>query len=85
MVRGVRARANRRVEAACVVASCVRAESSVAIRIWKGSSCWLSEIFSTAGSSIPVMARASVRMVRSTDDVRPRGRQYRGPATGVTA
>jgi hypothetical protein len=29
----LRARANNRVDAACVVASCVRADSSVAIRI----------------------------------------------------
>ena len=49
-----------------MVASCVRADSSVAIRIWNGSSCWLSEIFSTAGSSMPEMARPSVRMVRPT-------------------
>jgi hypothetical protein len=55
-----------RVEAACVVASCVRADSNVAMRIWNGSSAWLSEIFSTAGSSMPVIACARDRMVRST-------------------
>ena len=55
-----------RVDAACVVASCVRADSSVAIRIWNGSSACASEIFSTAGSSSPVIARASDRMTRST-------------------
>jgi hypothetical protein len=38
------------------------AESSVAIRIWNGSSCWLSEIFSMAGSSMPSISRASVRI-----------------------
>jgi hypothetical protein len=63
---GVRATANSRVDAASVVASWVRADRSVAIRIWKGSSDWLSEIFSTAGSSRPSIARASARMTAST-------------------
>src|SRR4029450_7493091 len=49
-----------------VVASCVRAERSVAMVTWNGSSSRDSEIFSTAGSSRPVMASASVRMTRST-------------------
>ena len=39
------------VDAACVVASCVRAESSVPMRMRNGSAACSLEIFSTAGSS----------------------------------
>ena len=65
-VRGVRPRRNNLVEAASVVASCVRAESSVAMRTWKASSDCDSEIFSTAGSSMPSMASDSARITGST-------------------
>src|SRR5438067_518371 len=59
MAVGVDAWAKRRADAAAVVASCVRADSSVPMRIWNGSS-WLdSEIFSTAGSCSPSISRAS--------------------------
>ena len=65
---------NRRVEAASVVSSLVRADSSVEIRIWNASFFWPSEIFSIAGSSMPSILRPMVCMTRSTR-----------PATGVTA
>ena len=67
IVRGVRARLNNLEDAACVVASCVRAERIVPIRMLNGSSAYSSEIFSTAGSSRPVMARASDRMISRFD------------------
>ncbi len=56
IVRGLLARRKSRVDAAWVVASWVRAERIVAIRIWNGSSACSSEIFSTAGGSRPAMA-----------------------------
>ena len=62
-----------------MVASCVRADSRVAIRIWKALPASASAIFSTAGSSMPVIAAASARMVRAT-----RTRVGRGCAHGAT-
>ena len=46
IVRGVRATLNSLVDAARVVASCVRADRRVAIRTWNGSSSCASAIFS---------------------------------------
>src|SRR5688572_19133750 len=63
---GVAAFLKRRSEAAYVVASCVRADSRVAMVTWNGSSSRDCEIFSTAGSSRPVIATASRRITAST-------------------
>ena len=57
IVRGDRATLNSRVEAACVTASFVCADSIVAMSTRKGSSRLSSLIFSTARSSIPRIAR----------------------------
>src|SRR5687768_13498959 len=63
---GVAAFLKRRSEAAYVVASCVRADNNVAMVTWNGSSSRDCEIFSTAGSSRPVIATASRRITSST-------------------
>src|SRR5687767_6404276 len=66
IVSGVAAFLKRRSEAAYVVASCVRADRSVAMVTWKGSSSRDCEIFSTAGSSRPVIATPRRRITCST-------------------
>ena len=61
------------------VASWVRADKSVAIRIWNGSSACEFEIFSTAGSSMPEIASARRCITVST------GARRRMLRTAITA